>query len=174
MWSATSSASVANFRGSIPPACRNRRTSQLREPGSAFLNSDPPAELAGQTEHVWYRATDSYRLNLPEGELLTIESNLLDSWDIRLSNSSRSRLLAQADTLTRAAAIADTFVMTERPDAVNIVKRLADWRSGPPSEKQMEVLANNRIPIPKRLTKGQASQIISQLFASRMNKPSSE
>ena len=132
-----------------------------------FFNFDPPAELAGQTEHVWYRATDSYRLNLPEGELLTIESNLLDSWDIRLSNSSRSRLLAQADTLTRAAAIADTFVMTERPDAVNIVKRLADWRSGPPSEKQMEVLANNRIPIPERLTKGQASQIISQLFASR-------
>ncbi len=136
-----------------------------------FFNFDPPAELAGQTEHVWYRSTDSYRLNLPEGELLTIESNLLDSWDIRLSHSSRSRLLAQADTLTRAAAIADTFVMTERPDAVNIVKRLADWRSGPPSEKQMEVLASNRIPIPERLTKGQASQIISQLFASRINKP---
>src|SRR5215831_5438807 len=88
-----------------------------------FFNFDPPPELAGQTEHVWYRSTDNYRLNLPEGEELTIESNLLDSWDIRLSQSSRSRLLAQADTLTRALAIADTFVLSERPDAVNFVKR---------------------------------------------------
>jgi hypothetical protein len=132
-----------------------------------FFNFDPPPELAGHTEHVWYRSTDNYRLNLPEGEELTIESNLLDSWDIRLSQNARSRLLAQVDTLTRALAIADTFVMTERPDAVNFVKRLADWRSGPPSEKQIEVLARRQVPIPAGLTKGQASQIISQLFASR-------
>jgi hypothetical protein len=64
-------------------------------------------------------------------------------------------------------AIADTFVMTDRPDAVKIVKRLADWRSGSPTEKQMEVLARSGIPIPEGLTKGQASQILSQLFASR-------
>jgi ATP-dependent helicase IRC3 len=139
-----------------------------------FFNFDPPAELAGHTEHVWYRSTDNYRLNLPEGEVLTIESNLLDSWDIRLSHGSHSRLLAQADTLTRALAIADTFVLTERSDAVNFVKRLADWRSGPPTEKQMEVLARKRIPLPEGLTKGQASQIISQLFASRDRRSSSQ
>jgi hypothetical protein len=132
-----------------------------------FFNFDPPPELAGLTEHVWYRAIDNYRLNLPEGEALTIESNLLDSWDIRLSDSSRARVLAQADTLTRALAIADTFVLSERPDAVNFVKRLADWRSGRPTDKQMDVLARKGIPIPEGLTKGQASQIISQLFASR-------
>jgi ATP-dependent helicase IRC3 len=130
-----------------------------------FFNFDPPPELAGQTDHIWFRATDAYRLNLPEGEALTVESNLLDSWDIRLSAGSRSRLLAQADTLTRAVAIADNFVMSERPDAVTVVKRLADWRSGPPTEKQIEVLSRKRIPIPEGLTKGQASQIISQLFA---------
>jgi superfamily II DNA or RNA helicase len=140
-----------------------------------FFNFDPPPELAGLTDHVWFRATDSYRLNLPDGEVLTIESNLLDSWDTRLSDSLHSRLLAQADTLTRAVAIADSFVMTDRPDAVKIVKRLADWRSGSPTEKQMEVLVRNGIPTPEGLTKGQASQILSQLFASRYrraeNKP---
>jgi ATP-dependent helicase IRC3 len=149
-------------------------TSRLQKPDDLkfaatrieFFNFDLPPEFAGHTEHVWYRALDAYRLNLPEGELLTIESNLLDSWDIRLSDGSRSRLLAQADALTRALAIADTFVMSERPDAINFVKRLADWRSGPPSEKQVEVLTRKGIPVPENLTKGQASQIISQLFAS--------
>jgi ATP-dependent helicase IRC3 len=133
-----------------------------------FFNFDPPAELAGHTDYVWYRATDNYRLNLPEGEAVILESNLLDSWDVRLSDGTHSRILAQADTLNRAVVIADNFVMTERPDAVNFVKRVADWRSGPPSEKQLDVLNRKRIPIPEGLTKGQASQIISQLFASRM------
>jgi ATP-dependent helicase IRC3 len=131
-----------------------------------FFNFEPPPELAADTSYVWYATTGGYRLNLPDGESLTIESNLLDTWDVRLSSSTGSRLLARPESLSRAAAIADNFVAVERPDAVKFVQRDAGWRDDAPTEKQKELLARSGVPFPAGLTKGQASQMISQVFAS--------
>jgi hypothetical protein len=131
-----------------------------------FFNFDPPAELAAHTDHIWYALSGGYRLNLLDGESLIIESNLLDTWDVRLSHTSATRLLARADSLPRAAAIADNFVLTERPDAVKFVQRDAGWRSELPTDKQKELLTRKGIPVPEGLTKGQASQMISHLLAS--------
>ena len=131
-----------------------------------FFNFDPPAELAPHTSFTWYATPGGYRLNLPDGESLTIESNLLDTWDILLSGPAKARLLARAETLSRAAAIADTFVSGERPDAVRFVQRSARWRSEAPTDKQKEFLARKGIPTPEGLTKGQAAQMISQVLAS--------
>jgi hypothetical protein len=130
-----------------------------------FFNFEPPPELAPSTSNIWYAAAGAYRLNLPEGEALTVESNLLDTWDIHLRSRDRSRLLATADSLVRAVAIADSFVSTERQDAAKVVARAANWRDGSPSDKQIELLTRQGIPIPQGLTKGQASQIISHLLA---------
>lgn len=131
-----------------------------------FFNFDPPSELAAYTSNIWYAVAGGYRLNLPEGESLTIESNLLDTWDVRLVSMSKTRLLAQADSLSRAAAIADTFVSCERSDAVKFVARSASWRSELPTDKQKELLMRKGIPAPEGLTKGQASQMISQVLVS--------
>jgi hypothetical protein len=123
-----------------------------------FFNFDPPPELAGHTSYIWYAGAGGYRLNLPEGESLFIESNLLDSWDVRLNHAKGTRLLAQADSLTRAAAIADTFVSCERPGAVKFVGRSAGWRSELPTEKQKELLMRKGVPVPGGLTKGRSTR----------------
>jgi ATP-dependent helicase IRC3 len=136
-----------------------------------FFNFDPPAELAGHTDHIWYALSGGYRLNLLEGEALFIESNLLDTWDIRVAQKTGKRLLAQAESLSRAVAIADNFVLVERPDAVKVVKREAGWRSELPTDKQKELLARKGIAVPAGLTKGQASQMISQILASSHSSP---
>jgi ATP-dependent helicase IRC3 len=136
-----------------------------------FFNFDSPPELAACSSNTWYGVTGGYRLNLPEGEALTIESNLLDTWDVRLTQWQRGRLLAQADTLQRAVAIADTFVNCERPDASKIVERSAGWRLDCPTEKQKELLTRKGIPVPEGLTKGQVAQMISQVLASRKVAP---
>jgi hypothetical protein len=132
-----------------------------------FFNFDPPPELAGHTDHIWYALSGGYRLNLLEGESLFIESNLLDTWDIRVAQKTGTRLLAQVESLSRAVAIADNFVLVERPNAVKVVKREAGWRSELPTEKQKELLARKGIAVPAGLTKGQASQMISHILASR-------
>jgi superfamily II DNA or RNA helicase len=71
-----------------------------------FFNFDPPPELAGNTSYTWYADAGAFRLNLQHGESLLIESNLLDTWDVRVIGGRQPRLLAQADQLLRAAAIA--------------------------------------------------------------------
>ena len=47
-----------------------------------------------------------------------------------------------------------------------LVERFARWRNEPPTDKQRELLARNRIPAPEGLTRGQASQMISLMLAS--------
>ena len=130
-----------------------------------FFNFDPPPELAEHTDHTWYAVAGGYRLNLLNGESLTIESNLLDTWDVRLLQATGTRLLVRADTLSRAAAIADSFVLTDRPEAARFVARAASWRAELPTDKQKELLIKKGIPVPQGLTKGQAAQMISQVLA---------
>jgi hypothetical protein len=132
-----------------------------------FFNFDPPPELAGNTSYTWYANAGAFRLNLPEGESLLIESNLLDTWDVYLVGGKQPRLLAQADRLLRAAAIADTFVSAERPQAEKFVTRSAHWRMEDMTDKQKDVLKRMGLSSINGLTKGQASQMISQWMAAR-------
>ena len=132
-----------------------------------FFNFDPPPALAGCTENIWYAVPGGYRLSLVEGESLLVEPNLLDSWDIaRVTPDDGRTVLNRAESLTSAISIADRFVSQYRPDAARLIERSAPWRAEPPTDKQKEVLARHRIPIPAGLTRGQASQMISLVVTS--------
>lgn len=132
-----------------------------------FFNFEPPTEIRAYTQNTWHAVPAGYRLGLPEGEWISIEPNLLDTWDIRLSrvHESVTSLLSRATTLAAAVASADRFVVVHRPDARRLVERSARWRNDLPSDKQKQVLARNRIPVPAGLTRGQAAQMISQLVS---------
>ena len=130
-----------------------------------FFNFEPPAEIRAYTQNTWHAVPAGYRLGLPEGEWISIEPNLLDTWDIRLSSA--TLLLSCATTLAAAVRSADNFVAVHRPDARRLVERSASWRNELPSDKQKQVLARNRIPVPAGLTRGQAAQMISQLVSAR-------
>lgn len=130
-----------------------------------FFDFDPPAELREHTQNSWHAIPGAYRLGLPEGESISIETNLLDTWDIRLVTQRESAtLLARADTLPAAVQYADHFVQLQRPEALRLVARSAHWRDQAPTDKQKEVLARHRIPLPAQLTRGQAAQMISQVM----------
>lgn len=134
-----------------------------------FFNFEPPAEIRAYTQNTWHAVPAGYRLVLPEGEWISIEPNLLDTWDIRISTiqGSATLLLSRATSLVSAVASADRFVAVHRPDARRLVERWASWRNEFPSDKQKQVLARNRIPVPAGLTRGQAAQMISQLVSAR-------
>jgi hypothetical protein len=109
-----------------------------------------------------------YRLGLPEGEWISIEPNLLDTWDIRLSTVRETKLLlSHAASLSSAVEAADRFVALHRPDARRLVERSARWRDELPSDKQKEVLARNGIRVPAGLKRGQAAQMIAHLLSAR-------
>jgi hypothetical protein len=133
-----------------------------------FFNFEPPPEIRAYTNSTWHAVPGGYRLGLPEGEWISIEPNLLDTWDIQFSTAPDSqRSLESAMSLAEAVAAADRFVAIHRPDARRLVERSAGWRNEPPSDKQRQVLAHNRIPVPAGLTRGQAAQMISQLMSAR-------
>src|SRR5207247_2939408 len=109
-----------------------------------FFNFDPPEELRGYTQNTWQAVPAGYRLSLPYGEYISIEPNLLDTWDIRLSTLNESqKLLNQAGSLPAAVQSADRFVTMNRPEALRLVERSAAWRDQLPSDKQKEVLTRN-------------------------------
>jgi ATP-dependent helicase IRC3 len=133
-----------------------------------FFNFDPPAELRAHTQNTWQAVPGGYRLSLPDGEWISIEPNLLDTWDVQLSTGSENaKPLTRAKNLAAAVQSADRFVAANRPDARRLVERSARWRDELPSEKQKEVLTRNKIPMPAGLTRGQAAQMISQLMSAR-------
>jgi ATP-dependent helicase IRC3 len=133
-----------------------------------FFNFEPPGEISAYTQNTWHAVSGGYRLGLPEGEWISIEPNLLDTWDTRLSTTHETTLsLSQAASLAAAVAAADRFVAVNRPDARRLIERSARWRNELPSDKQKEVLARNRIPAPAGLTRGQAAQMIAQLVSAR-------
>jgi superfamily II DNA or RNA helicase len=132
-----------------------------------FFNFDAPPELAAHTGNTWCAVPGGYRLSLPEGESLLVESNLLDTWDVAvITPRGAPTPLTRAQDLATAIKVADGFVSAERPDASRIVERSARWRAEPPTDKQKELLARNNLPIPEGLTRGQASQMISHVLAS--------
>jgi hypothetical protein len=133
-----------------------------------FFNFNPPRELIGYTQNTWYAVPGGYRLSLPDGEWLSIEPNLLDTWDVRHATISEgTTLLNRAETLADAVQGADRFVTAQRPEALRLVERSARWRDDSPTDKQKEVLSRNKIPIPKGLTRGQAAQMISLVISAK-------
>ena len=138
-----------------------------------FFNFEAPAEIRAYTQNTWHAVPGGYRLGLPEGEWISIEPNLVDTWDIRLLtvHGREALILSPATSLAAAVASADGFVAVHRPDARRLVERSARWRNELPSDKQKQVLARNRIPVPAGLTRGQAAQMIAQLVSARSLRP---
>lgn len=127
----------------------------------------PPDELEPHTRLSWCAAPGSgYRLGLPDREALVIRENMLDAWEIRFSSAKterEERLLGTATDLPAAIRKAEAFVRRERGGALRMLDCFAGWREQPPSEAQLETLRRQRIPVPKGLTRGQASWMIGML-----------
>ncbi|MGH9202737.1 MAG: DEAD/DEAH box helicase, partial [Vicinamibacterales bacterium] len=125
---------------------------------------EPPDEIAAFTEFTWIgSAGGGFRLNLNEGRHLLVQANLLDKWEVRYRSAisaSDDVLIADASDPSGAIAAADAFVREKHPDDLRLVSRDAEWRGRAPSEKQIEFLQRWQFPIPKGLTRGQASWMI--------------
>jgi ATP-dependent helicase IRC3 len=129
----------------------------------------PPDEVQPYTELAWCATpAGGYRLGLPDREHVVIQQNLLDAWEVRFHSARRrgeAVSLGSAANLPDAIHTAETFVERERNAAIRILDLSARWRNQPPSEAQRALLQRKGVPIPKGLTRGQASWMIGLLSA---------
>ncbi len=143
-------------------------TARLRTPADIrsaserieFFNFDSPPELIDATKLTWFSVPGGYRLPLPDGAWISVESNLLERWDVTHVGRIEDTLLGPQPTLARAVGFAESFVRNNLPDAVTLLHRSARWREGRPTPKQAAMLARYGLPAPAGLTRGQASQMI--------------
>jgi ATP-dependent helicase IRC3 len=129
----------------------------------------PPDEVQPYTHLSWCATPGGgYRLNLPEREHIEIQQNLLDAWEVRFHSPRRrgeAVSLGAAGNLPDAIHTAEAFVEKEHAAALRILDLSARWRDQPPSDAQRGLLCRQGIPIPKGLTRGQASWMIGLLSA---------
>lgn len=132
---------------------------------------EPPDEVRPYTRLSWCASPGGgYRLGLPEREDVTIQQNLLDAWEVRFHSPKRRGeevSLGTARELPEAIGTAEAFIQRERRAAIRLLDLSARWRHQPPSEAQRALLRRKGIPLPKELTRGQASWMIGLLPARR-------
>ena len=70
------------------------------------------------------------------------------------------------DALRRA----DAYIFSNYRDKVSMIKQNAEWRTWGPTEKQVALLKKFGYHNADQLTKGQASNLLSKIFADREKK----
>jgi superfamily II DNA or RNA helicase len=125
---------------------------------------EPPSEIAAFTRFAWCGTPDGgYRLNLADGEWITLREDALGRWDATLMNPrAAARMPPPMADLASAIGAVDAVVARDRAKMVSLLTLDAHWRGQKPTEKQLELLRRRRIPNPNGLTRGQASWLITQ------------
>jgi superfamily II DNA or RNA helicase len=130
---------------------------------------EPPDDVQPYTRLSWCATpAGGYRLGLPEREDIVIQQNLLDAWEVQFHSPARREAavsLGAAAELPEAIRKAEAFVQKERGAALRLLDLSARWRHQPLSDAQRGLLQRKGIPIPKGLTRGQASWMIGLLSA---------
>jgi hypothetical protein len=127
---------------------------------------EPPPEIGEFTAFAWCAAPDGgYRLNLAEGEWVDLREDQLGRWRAVLANPHNGAPPMPHPTtdLQVAVRFVDDLVRKHRPDCVPFLTVDAAWRKQEPTEKQLDLLRRRGVPLPKGLTRGQASWMIAML-----------
>ena len=127
----------------------------------AFFSFEPPAVIRGATRLAWLAAPGG-DLVLPLGdERLLASQTALGGWELNLVTGDGTKLLRRSAAADTLIAFADEWVSSNRADTRKLVDLGARWRSRPATEKQLAQIGRMRALVPRGLTRGQASWIIS-------------
>jgi superfamily II DNA or RNA helicase len=126
---------------------------------------------------AWVKVgAEDYRIQYPfaDGlEILRVTKDLLGHYDVsatirpRDGGAVRQRTLAtRVHTAEAGAKIAETFVDQERHQALRLMRKDAYWKTKPMTENQRRALVAKNIPTHRRMTAGEASELL-DLHAAR-------
>jgi len=139
-----------------------------------------PDEVKNSSEFAWYRLSENkYGINLADKQTITIEQDILGNYNIKLTWKENffkfSRHLGQIkEAFEKALDYADTWIRTNREDALGLILGKAKWRNDSITDGQKKLVikllakANKNIyggnMDVDKLTKGQASVLIGKLL----------
>lgn len=143
--------------------------SQAEEADLLTVKFDPSVEAHSLLQ--WHRGPDNaFILLLPNKENVVILNDLLGKHVVVAAIKGETHVETYK-TVGKAFTAADNMVQRYAPEYLNLLKRKAQWRDVPPTERQIALLKRLRLPYPTNITKGQAAWIITKFFASKYKKP---
>jgi superfamily II DNA or RNA helicase len=130
-----------------------------------FSNLDRENKANKISNFSWVLLPDSrYRLNLlnSQNEYIEIQKNEeLKIWESRFHRNGKVAGSRCADTLNDAIKYSDRFVEKNYNHLKKFILKSAPWKDKPASEKQIKLLKELKIKIPKDgISRGKASEII--------------
>lgn len=128
-----------------------------------------PPEVENNSQLSWYTSpTGGFVMLLPEKDKITICQNLLDRWEI-VGNIKGNKYRGERNTIEEAFAAADETVSKVCPETLKILRREEKWHDAPATPGQIRLLAKffKGKAIPRDLTKGKASKLISSFIAGK-------
>lgn len=141
--------------------------------GRGIITSD--VDLFAGSDLVWISADDRYILNLADQGRIYISptKHRSDRYAvIHRSKDGQSQFLTPKPIdINWALGIADAAAAKIMKGKTILIRKDAEWRIRPASKSQMDILKKFNVPYDRMaITKGQASDIISQLFAKKSPK----
>ena len=147
-----------------------RRSAGERDQQVEADDSEQPAEiifedLGSMTDFVWVQVnSDLWMLQMPELTLTLRRRGT--GWEAYCEKESEVKVLTpEPMPLDWALNLADNYLKQNEREKLILINKNAPWRSKEPTEKQIQILRENNLPVPK--TRGEAADLLSQLFAMR-------
>jgi len=128
-----------------------------------------PEEVQEHSKLSWYpSATGGYVLILPDKDVLHVEQNLLDKWEV-FGSIKGKKYRGERDTIEEVFTAADGLVQKVVPESLKVLNREAHWHKDPPTDAQIKTLKRffKGKPLPLDLDKGKASRLISSYLAGK-------
>ena len=94
---------------------------------------------------------------------MVVLSTILGRYEVQYRQNHVEKVLTHKSDLDSAIKAAERFVRENFSDLLVLVKLDTPWRRQPATEKQLNILKDKKIEVPKGLTKGQASHLIGML-----------
>jgi len=154
-----------------------------------FSQAELPNEIKQNSNFAWVRYKEGYRLQFPvrdEEELkqvLIIEPNLLDRFTLKMESWEKTipiyensfkkwcrieeTIIDERSFLPEIIQCGDDWILQNKPQYTTMFSQNSKWRKDEPTEKQIQLMRKLGIAIPKGITKGQCSNLISKALATQ-------
>ncbi|NKE69864.1 DEAD/DEAH box helicase [Nitrospiraceae bacterium HYJII51-Mn-bac16s-1-B09] len=124
-------------------------------------------EVLENSKLTWISRYGGWTMSCGAGREAKIEKDILGHYTVTIHDEGRLMVDQKEKSMGCAFQAADRYVREFWPDALNLLRQNAGWKSAPATDAQLNILRRMRIPFPANITKGAASLLIGQKIASR-------
>lgn len=132
-----------------------------------FMPVPPNKVVLQYSKLIWSEISDNlYRLTINNHESLSIYQDTLGRWTVEYYdvNKKYKQTLGYQPDMRQAFVSSDVWIQDNRSEALTLLDSNAAWRADGPTPAQSKFLKSRGIAVTPEMTKGFASQIISNII----------